>query len=206
MKSQVIGIVNYGVGNLASVRGTLRRIGYRTRVSDNPGDFEAVDLILLPGVGAFPAAREVLARRNLDELIISRANAGTPILGICLGMQLLADSSTEVSLTDGLGLIPGSVCQIEGLKSHTGWNQIQTDLTTSHLGDLLNVSVYFNHSFEFRTRPEFVISHAKVSTDQIICAAIQKDNLVGIQFHPEKSQQNGRHLLENILESMINAQ
>jgi glutamine amidotransferase len=205
MKSQVIGIVNYGVGNLASVRGTLKRIGYRTRVSDNPDDFEAVDLILLPGVGAFPAAREVLSRRNLDELIIDRANKGTPILGICLGMQLLADSSTEVSLTAGLGLVPGSVCQIEGLKSHTGWNQIQTEHTTSHLGDLLNVSVYFNHSFEFRTRPEFVISHAKISTDQVICAAIQKDNLVGIQFHPEKSQQNGRHLLENILESMINA-
>ena len=206
MKSQVIGIVDYGVGNLASVRGTLRRIGYRTRVSDNPDDLQTVDLILLPGVGAFPAAREVLSQRNLDELIVNRAFAGTPILGICLGMQLLADSSTEVSLTAGLGLVPGYVSQIEGLKSHTGWNQIQTDRTTSHLGDLQDVSVYFNHSFEFRTSQEFVVSHAQISTDQIICAAVQKDNLVGIQFHPEKSQQNGRDILEIILEGMINAQ
>lgn len=206
MKTPIIGVVDYGVGNLASIRGTLRQCGYRTRVSKIPEQLLKTDLLLLPGVGAFPAAREALSSSHLDEFLVARARSGKPLLGICLGMQLLGEQSTEVRVTQGLCLIPGYVTQIENHKSHTGWNQVEVSDLKSHVRAAEGCDVYYNHSFQFNSTPKFSVAVSHISPGTSICAAIQHENIVGLQFHPEKSQQNGRMILKNILESMSNAQ
>ena len=164
------------------------------------------DLLLLPGVGAFPAAREALSYSHLDEFLLERAGSGMPLLGICLGMQLLGEQSSEVCVTQGLGLIPGSVTQIASHKSHTGWNQIEVSDLKSHVRSADGCQVYFNHSFEFSTTPKLSVAISHISPSSSICAAIQYENIVGLQFHPEKSKQDGRKILKNILGSMSHAQ
>ena len=206
MKSLVIGVIDYGVGNLASIRGTLKQCGYRTKVSKFADHLLKTDLLLLPGVGSFPTAREALSNSHLDEFIVNQARLGVPILGICLGMQLLGEESSEVRMTKGLGLIPGSVSQLKDHKSHTGWNQIEVSNFKSHIGSADGAVVYFNHSFEFISTPEFSVADSRISASAKICAAIEHENIVGLQFHPEKSQKMGRNILESILESMSHAE
>jgi glutamine amidotransferase len=205
MTTPLIGVIDYGVGNLASICGTLRQCGYRTKVSKTPDRLLKTDLLLLPGVGAFPAAREALSSSHLDDFLLERAKTGIPLLGICLGMQLLGDQSSEVRLTRGLGLIPGLVTQIASHKSHTGWNQIEVSDLSSHVRSAQGSDVYFNHSFEFCSAPEFSVASSQISPSISICAAIQHKNIVGLQFHPEKSQRDGRMILKNVLESMSHA-
>jgi imidazole glycerol phosphate synthase glutamine amidotransferase subunit len=206
MSKLTIGIVDYDVGNLASVRHTLQALGYRHRVSCDPEALDQTDLVLLPGVGAFPHAMKSLHVRGLDQFIRDRARHGKPVVGICLGMQLLADSSAEVVQTAGLGLIPGQVTAFTRPGWHIGWNNIEViqDDPLFKGGD--GLSVYFNHSYVFHAAPEYQVAIARFdSSNMPFPIAVRRDNVVGLQFHPEKSQQDGRQLLANVVEGLCRA-
>ncbi|WP_421956087.1 imidazole glycerol phosphate synthase subunit HisH [Polaromonas sp.] len=199
MRPPTIGIVDYGVGNLASVWHALHALGYRCRVSRDPQTLDQADLLLLPGVGAFPVAMAALHRHGLAGYLQAQAREGRPILGICLGMQLLTDASSEHRTTDGLGLIPGQVRPIEGGHWHIGWNNLEAVQNDPLLGASQGHAVYFNHSYAVDTPARYQLCTASVAGTSVT-AAIRRGNVVGLQFHPEKSQAAGHRLLRNIVE------
>jgi glutamine amidotransferase len=198
VRPPTIGIVDYGVGNLASVWHALHALEFRCRVSSEPEVLGQTDLLLLPGVGAFPAAMQALARHGLDQYLKAQAAAGRPVLGICLGMQLLADSSVEHHATAGLGLIPGEVKPLPAQRWHIGWNTLHCIRDDPLFASGDNQAVYFNHSFALQTEEENIVCVAS-SDGGDICAGVRRKNVVGLQFHPEKSQATGRSLLRAIV-------
>ena len=203
MSTLTIGIVDYGVGNLGSIHRTLRNLGYRCRVSRHPGELSETDLLLLPGVGAFPVAMQALHDCFLVEYLQQQARQGKPIVGICLGMQLLADASTEYRLTAGLGLIPGEVTPLQNVRWHIGWNTIEVLNGDQLLQSSDGQSFYFNHSFVFEAAHEYQIGAARLARP--LTAAVRRGSVVGLQFHPEKSQIAGRTLLRNVIEGLCRA-
>jgi len=201
-----VGVVDYGVGNLASIGQALHALGYRFRVSDDPDSLERTSLLILPGVGAFPHAMDALHAEGLDEFIKEKARAGMPIVGICLGMQLLADASTEVRPTAGLGLIPGEVEPFRHSRWHIGWNSIEVRNDDPLLADADGLSVYFNHSFVFHASGEYQMAVARLKNlSRPFPVAVHRNNVVGLQFHPEKSQSAGRLILARVIEGLVNA-
>ena len=200
MRTLTVGIVDYGVGNLASVYRTLHSLGYRCRVSRQPEVLSETDLLLLPGVGAFPAAMQALHQCNLVEYLQQQARQERPMVGICLGMQLLADASTEYRFTAGLGLIPGRVSALPNARWHIGWNTIEVLDGDELLQPSDGQSLYFNHSFVFEPAREYQIGIARLEGP--FTAAVRRGNVVGLQFHPEKSQIAGRQLLRNVIEGL----
>ena len=201
MKSPTIGIVDYGVGNLASVWHALHALQLRCRVSSNPAVLDRTNLLLLPGVGAFPAAMDALHRHRLVDYLQKQAMSGRPVVGICLGMQLLTDSSTEHRSTAGLGLIPGRVRELKSGGWHIGWNTIATVQNDPIFGTLTGQSVYFNHSYVVEVAPEHQICTAESPTETV-CAVMRRGSVVGIQFHPEKSQAAGREVLKHVVQGL----
>lgn len=197
----MIAIIDYGVGNLFSLQSSLKRIGAEAIVTGDAQAIRAADRIILPGVGAFRDAADKLRAAGLDKVVCCEAAAGKPLLGICLGMQLLFDRGFEYGEHEGLGLIPGSVRPIAdvigpGLKiPHIGWNAL-------HLvqggGPLLRYTkegdcVYFVHSFYAAECDEAVIATAEYGAE--LTAAVQRENVFGCQFHPEKSGPVGLNIL-----------
>lgn len=202
----VIGVIDYGVGNHASVVHALRSMGYRCIVSHEPEVLHDSDLMLLPGVGAFPAAMNKLHALNLVEFIKEQARQAKPILGICLGMQLLAESSTEVISTEGLNLIPGRVDAIGAKKWHIGWNSIEVVVNDTLFRPFDGHSFYFNHSYEFQSPAEYQAAVARLTgLSSPIVVAVHRNNVAGFQFHPEKSQIAGRQLLTSVIEGLCRA-
>ena len=195
-----VGIVDYGVGNLASVWRALHQLGYRARISNDPAVLSATDLLLLPGVGAYPAAMDALNAQGLTQYLREQARSGRPIVGICLGMQLLSDSSTEFRLTAGLGLIPGLVVPLPDAGWHIGWNTIEVVNDDALLAPSNGQSFYFNHSYVFEAPPVYQASVARLQSPFPI--AVHNQNVLGLQFHPEKSQDAGRRLLRNVINGM----
>jgi glutamine amidotransferase len=200
VKRRTIGIVDYGVGNHTSVWRALHALDYRCRVSSDPEVLSGTDLLLLPGVGAFPAAMAALHRHNLSGYLQEQAQQGRPLLGICLGMQLLADASTEHGVTAGLGLIPGQVRALEASRWHIGWNSMEVLHDEPLLKPSDGESVYFNHSYVFQSPPEYQVCVARL--DEPFTIGVRRGNLLGLQFHPEKSQLAGRRLLRNVIEGL----
>lgn len=200
LKALTIGIVDYGVGNHASVSRALSSLGFRCRVSRNPDVLSSTDLLLLPGVGAFPAAMAALHRYSLIEYLQQQAHQGKPIVGICLGMQLLADASTEHGLTAGLGLIPGQVVALDQSRWHIGWNSIEVIGNDPLLSASDGQSVYFNHSYVFEAPPEYRVCISRLNEPFVV--GVRRGNILGLQFHPEKSQNVGRQLLCNVIEGL----
>lgn len=193
-----VAIVDYGVGNLKSVVNALDFLGLESVVTADSEELEWADAILLPGVGAFPDAADKLRSRNLDREILLQAKQ-KPVLGICLGMQLLFDRGEEVRDTAGLGLIPGRVGRIEtGLKlPHIGWNSLTFQNDSPLFKGLEDgVYVYFVHSFCGYAESE---THVTARTDYgpSVVAAVQRGNVYGCQFHPEKSGEVGLMMLKN---------
>lgn len=204
MKKISVGIVDYGVGNHNSVYHTLSHIGLRCRVSADKGILRACDLLLLPGVGAFPPAMAALKKKKLDRFLVDQAGSGKPILGICLGMQLLGKNSSENGHTNGLGLIPGEVVQLGQGRWHIGWNIITKKKTDPLFEPAYKQNFYFNHSYSFKPKGEFVKCIAKFKGKKI-ASAVRVNKVAGIQFHPEKSQRAGHELLRSVIEGLCGA-
>ena len=203
MRLKMIGIVDYGVGNYTSVQRAFQSLGYKCRASNDSVVLSDSDIIVLPGVGAYPAAVSSLRSSDLFEFLRERAIKGHPILGLCLGMQLLANESLEYGKTEGLGLIPGQVVPLDSAQWHIGWNTLKVLNGDNLLLPSQGESVYFNHSFIFKTPSEYQICTA--SMEQSFTVGVRKANVVGLQFHPEKSQTAGLNLLKNLVEGLVGA-
>lgn len=194
-------IVDYGVGNLKSVANAMTWLGLDTVITDDAGDLERAEAIILPGVGAFPDAAEQLQKNNLDREITLQA-LKKPILGICLGMQMLFETGQEGRPCAGLGLIPGTVERIETdcKLPHIGWNSLtfQNDCPLFRgLED--GTYVYFVHSFCGKAlREKDVVARTDYGTS--VVAAVHRGNVYGCQFHPEKSGEAGLQILKNFRE------
>ena len=193
-----IAVIDYGAGNLKSVTKALDYLGYANQIVSDPGALEMADAMILPGVGAFPKCMEALRKTGMDREILRQA-ARKPLLGICLGMQMLLDSSTELSFSAGLGLIPGRVEKIETpLKlPHIGWNSLKIvhgNPLTAGLSD--GDYVYFVHSFCALVQDAADLA---LTTDYgtTVTAMVAKGNVFGCQFHPEKSGPVGMTILKN---------
>ncbi len=195
-----IAILNYGMGNLRSVQKALERVGAEAELVGDPGAARAADGLVLPGVGAFPAAMRRVRELGLDALLSERLDAGTPVLGICLGLQLLFERSTEHGGAEGLGLIAGEVTELDapGLKlPHIGWEPVRW-ARPSELTDGLGAGTpfYFVHSFGVRPEDSADVLGTADWGERFVCA-IARPPLYGVQFHPEKSSGAGLRLLAN---------
>ncbi|MDX8402433.1 MAG: imidazole glycerol phosphate synthase subunit HisH [Mariprofundaceae bacterium] len=204
----MIALVDYGMGNLHSVAKALERVGGRVRLARAPEALDGAERIVLPGVGAFRDCMATLRERGLDAAITARIAAGAPFLGICLGMQALMDVSFEFGEHRGLGLIPGEVRPfpaghpVRGFKiPHMGWNDAEAaDPAHPVLAALAWRQVYYVHSYYCAPRDP---AHRLADCDYggvRFAAAIGRDNIVGVQFHPEKSQRAGLALLEAFIQ------
>ena len=194
----MIAVIDYGAGNLKSVTKALDHLGYANTIVSRPEELEAADGMILPGVGAFPMCMAALRKSGMDQAILQQAGK-KPLLGICLGMQMLLDSSTEMGGDQGLGLIPGTVEKIEtNLKlPHIGWNSlniVNPDPLTAGLSD--GNYVYFVHSFCAKVKNSEDLA---LTTDYgtTVTAMIARGNVFGCQFHPEKSGPVGMTILRN---------
>ena len=202
----MIAIVDYGVGNLFSLRSSLAAVGAEAVVTGDAETLSKADRILLPGVGAFGDAAEKLRATGLDTVVIEQARRGKPLMGICLGMQLLFDKSLEYGEHAGLSLIPGEVRPIAevipaGLKiPHIGWNALRFAEKKSPLFRFIREGdcVYFVHSFYAAKCEADVIANAEYGA--LLTAAVQRDNVCGCQFHPEKSGRVGLEILRAFCE------
>ena len=205
----MIAIVDYGVGNLFSLKSSFAAIGVQAVVTGDKGEIEYADKIILPGVGAFGDAAEKLRSTGLDKVVINCANKGTPILGICLGMQLLFEKSYEYGEHEGLGLIKGEIRPItdvlpKDLKvPHIGWNALKLCEEPSPIFKYLKDGdfVYFVHSFYGANCEESVIATAEYGAP--LTAAVAKGNVFGCQFHPEKSGNVGLSILKAFCEMEV---
>ena len=201
----MIAIINYGLGNLHSVKKAVEFVGGKALVTDDANLILQAEKIILPGVGAFQDGMDGLRSRNLVPPIIEAANAGKLILGICLGMQLLFEESEEQGHHTGLGLIEGKVKyfnQPDIKVPQIGWNQLQLEQKETFLlqGIADGDYVYFNHGYYCEPlNPSYVIASTDYGTR--FAASVQKNNLNGVQFHPEKSQTIGLQILKNFVEN-----
>ncbi|HEX8051566.1 MAG TPA: imidazole glycerol phosphate synthase subunit HisH [Thermoleophilaceae bacterium] len=194
----MIAVVNYGMGNLRSVEKAFERVGATVEVTSAHDRIRAADHVVLPGVGAFPKAMERIRAQGLDEVIAERVDAGVPLLGICLGMQLLFDSSTELGGAEGLGLVPGAIDKLDsdGLKlPQIGWNEVRWR-NGSPLREALpdRTAMYHVHTYAPQSvREEDVLGTATYGAEFV--TAVQRPPVYGVQFHPEKSGPHGLALL-----------
>ncbi len=194
-----IGILDYGMGNLRSVFNAFKSINFTPVFVKRAIDFEGLSHLIIPGVGAFPSAMKNIREAKLELEIIKFAESGKPLLGICLGMQLLATIGYEMETCNGLNLIEGVVKKIDSTERipHVGWNSI--NLTNEHFlfdGIKKDVDFYFVHSYYFEpSKNENLLATCEYGKK--IPVIVFKNNIIGIQFHPEKSQKNGLKILEN---------
>lgn len=204
----MLAVVDYGVGNLFSLTCSLRAIGVEAEVTGDEAVLARADRVILPGVGAFGDAAEALRRTGLDQAVLREAQAGKPLLGICLGMQLLLDYSTEYGRHRGLGLIPGAVRAIrpvvppEYKVPHMGWNALHfpKDRPVNPLFRYIQEGdcVYFVHSYAGTDCEAHTIATAEYGPE--LTAAVARDNVYGVQFHPEKSGTVGLNILKAFCE------
>jgi imidazole glycerol-phosphate synthase subunit HisH len=196
----MIAIVDYGMGNRRSVEKALEHVGADPRLTADHEVIRAADGIVVPGVGAFPEAMRRLRAAGLDELIRERAGAGVPVLGLCLGMQLLFDASTEHEGAAGLGLLPGDVTALRAPKvPHIGWNLVTFE-RPSALTDGLGEAAAFYHVHSLACRPaEAGAVVGRGEYGERFVSIVERENVMGVQFHPEKSSRDGLALLRNFM-------
>ncbi|WP_299743233.1 imidazole glycerol phosphate synthase subunit HisH [uncultured Rossellomorea sp.] len=201
----MIGIVDYGMGNLFSVSKALERLNVPYYISDQQEELLNADGLILPGVGAFKDAMNLLETTHLRDTILTFAQSGKPLLGICLGMQLLFEESKENGATKGLALLPGEVLHIPKKDSqgnafkvpHMGWNLLRYQKKSPLLDGLSEGYVYFVHSYYVHEGSKDVIVASADYAGVEIPAVVSRENIFGMQFHPEKSGELGMKLLEN---------
>jgi glutamine amidotransferase len=192
-------ILDYGMGNLRSVEKALEHVGVTATIANDAATVRAADGLILPGVGAFPKAMEGVRRLGLDELIAERREAGAPILGICLGLQLLFDSTTELGGAAGLGLLGGEVDVLDapGLKiPHIGWAPVRWE-KQSRLTEGIESETPFYLVHSFAPKPDSADLLGSAAYGARFACAAERDNVYGVQFHPEKSSAAGLRLLSN---------
>ena len=204
----MIAIIDYGVGNLFSLSSSFKSIGADTVVTGDPEIIRKAEKLILPGVGAFRDAAEKLRKSGLDKVIIEETAKGKPLLGICLGMQMLFEKSFEYGEYEGLGLIPGSVVPMKGVVPdelkvpHIGWNGLvfPEEKPKSKIFKYLNEGdhMYFVHSYYATDCDEFVSS--KTEYGALLTASAEKDNVYGVHLHPEKSGEKGLSILKAFCE------
>ena len=208
----MIGIVDYNMGNLASVINAFESVGADIKVESDPSKLKNYDKLILPGVGAFADAMEHLKSNGMDKAVKAYAKSGKPLLGICLGMQLLFESSEEFGTSQGLGLIEGKVVAFDESKfdtklkvPHMGWNElfVQNTVGTSPRACPLFAGLkdefylYFVHSFHAVCDDKYAIGKTYYGYEFV--SAVNKNNIYGIQPHPEKSHENGLKIIENFV-------
>ena len=204
-----IAVLDYGMGNRRSVEKALEHVGARASISADPARLRAAAGLVVPGVGAFPRAMENLRERGLDELVRERVALGVPVLGVCLGMQLAFDSSSELGGAAGLGIVAGEVQALDahGLKlPHIGWNEVQFTARDSPLVESLPGRCAFYHVHSFVAVPansEDVLATAEYGSRFV--TAVQRGSFFGVQFHPEKSSAAGLRLLANFARICVSA-
>ncbi|MEA3384713.1 MAG: imidazole glycerol phosphate synthase subunit HisH [Campylobacterota bacterium] len=201
----MVAIIDYNMGNLASVYNACKLIGVKADIVSDPLKVKEYERVILPGVGAFADAMEHLESTGMKQAVLDFASSGKPMIGICLGMQLLFESSEEFGLSKGLGLIPGKVVAFDKSKMdmedhkvpHMGWNKVFHK--ENKLFDGLDEPyLYFVHSFHVVTEDKYTIATTHYGYD--FTSAVQKDNIYGFQPHPEKSHDNGIKILKNFME------
>jgi len=199
----VIGIIDYNMGNLASVYNACHLLDAKATIVKDPNDLKNFNRVILPGVGAFGDAMEHLNQTGMNQAIHEYAKSGKPMIGICLGMQLLFESSEEFGTTNGLGLIDGKVIKFDKSKMHEdfkiphmGWNTIQNKEHALFQG-LKDPYLYFVHSYHAVTSEKNIIGKTTYGYDFV--SAVNKDNIYGLQPHPEKSHDNGLAILKNFM-------
>jgi glutamine amidotransferase len=199
-------LLNYGMGNLTSATMALEHVGAEVELTSDHARVREADAVVLPGVGAFPKAMEAVRRLGLDELVRGRHEAGVPILGICLGMQLLFESSTELGGATGIGLLKGAVEPLDGggLKiPQIGWNEVRW-----REGSVLAVgersAMYHVHSFAVKPEDPSVIAGTAAYGNEFV-SAVEQGCIYGVQFHPEKSSRDGLQLLRNFVSVAVPA-
>lgn len=200
-------VIDYGLGNLRSVTNALKKLGATVTVSDQPREIRDAGALILPGVGAFYRGMENLKIRGLTDLLHDEIIKGKPVLGICLGFQLLFTESQEHGVSQGLDLIRGEVIRFtSGVKiPHMGWNQIRFNTENSRAGETLFKNIpeesyfYFVHSYHAVPKEQRTVA-ATTSYGREFVSAIVKDNLYATQFHPERSGRTGLQVLNNFIE------
>ncbi|MFZ9659978.1 MAG: imidazole glycerol phosphate synthase subunit HisH [Arcobacteraceae bacterium] len=200
----MVAIIDYNIGNLASVYNACSLIDTKAVIVSDPNEVKNYDRVILPGVGAYGDAMEYLKKTGMNEAVLEFAKSGKPMIGICLGMQLLFDSSEEFGFTKGLGLIDGKVVAFDKTKMnmdehkvpHMGWNKIFNKQNKLFNG-LENPYLYFVHSYHAVTEDKYTIGTTHYGYDFV--SAVQKDNIYGFQPHPEKSHDNGIIILKNFM-------
>ena len=199
-----ISIIKYGMGNVASVQKALNKLGYISLITNSYDDIRKSDFIILPGVGSFSVAMDNLNNLGLTSLIKKQVISDKkPFLGICLGMQLMATFGNEPSKIKGLDLIAGEVVKINSEQKlrvpHLGWNNVCSCRHKQFYQEFNELDYYFIHSYHFvpKHQEDIVLT---TEYGETIVAAIQRDNIYGTQFHPEKSQEAGMKLLKNIID------
>ena len=195
----MIVIIDYGMGNLRSVQKALEKVGGKTQITQNTDDIKQADKIVLPGVGAMKPAMDKLTELGLIDSIKIAAKSGKPFLGICLGLQLLFEKSDEGGDVTGLGLLKGRVVRFSNDEKvpHMGWNQLnilKTDCPLFNGVDALS-NTYFCHSYY--VSPSDNVTATSTDYGITFTSSVWKDNIFGVQFHPEKSQATGLKILEN---------
>lgn len=201
----MIAIIDYGVGNLFSLVSSFKAIGVEAVITDREEVIRAADKLILPGVGAFGDARRKLAETGMDKLVLQEAETGKPIMGVCLGMQLLFEKGYEYGVHDGLGLLKGEVISMEGVVPadykipHIGWNGLifkQENPLFRYIKD--GDFVYFVHSYYVKNCDDSLLATSEYGPE--LTAAVAKGNIYGCQFHPEKSGEVGLNILRGFAE------
>lgn len=203
-RTVLVAIIDYNMGNLASVYNACKLIGVKADIVNDPSRIKEYDRVILPGVGAFKDAMENLKSTGMYNAILEFSQTSKPMIGICLGMQLLFESSEEFGFTEGLGLIPGKVIAFDKSKMdmedhkvpHMGWNKIFHEKSPL-FDNLENPYLYFVHSYHVITKKEYSIGTTHYGYD--FTSAVQKGNIYGFQPHPEKSHDNGIQILKNFM-------
>lgn len=202
MNKKNIVIADYKVGNYKSLYKTLQRFNYKIDISNSKKKILYSDLLILPGVGAFNKVMENIKKLNLDEYIKERNIMSRPILGICIGMQIMGSTGYEGGKNDGLNLIPGKVIPLPNGEFNVGWDKINITRKRHFLKKYNELSFYFNHKYILDTRDKYIKSY--FAKDRYYAAIVEKKKNIGFQFHPEKSQINGIKLLEKTIKKLIN--
>jgi len=199
----MIAMIDMDMGNLGSVRRAFGVVGLEVRITGSPEDVRAADALILPGVGAFGDGMEALRAKGLVQPVLDHARAGKPLLGICVGMQILADTSEEYGHHQGLGLIPGAVVRLAPDRPgyrvpNMGWCDVRVRRPGALFsGTSARKAFYFAHSFHFQPRESGDLMADIEYSGRDIAVAVGRGNVVGFQFHPEKSQDAGLGVLDS---------